>query len=164
MSMSESELDLSSPEVQQQVQGLNPNIRAALNRLGDVERSRLQAEARVAQVERELAVRDAGIPDSPMRALFMKAYDGPSDVEAIKAEAEKYGLLGAHAVGEQLSPQVQQELAAQRQIVGASAGGQVPAVGEDLATALRNARTPAEVLAIVAQAPVESRIGLPGSI
>lgn len=159
--MSEStDIDLSDPEVQQQVQGLNPNIRAALGKLGDVERSRLEAEARYTALERELAVERAGIPNTPIRELFLKAYDGPSDPEAIKAKAAEYGLFdGGASQGVPAG-----ELADHRQIVQAGAGAIAPNAGQDLAEALRHAKTPAEVLAIVAQAPTDARIGLPGAI
>lgn len=53
-----------------------------------------EALAETAQLRRELAVMRAGVPlDSPIGKLFIKAYDGPDDPDAIKAAAVEYGVL-----------------------------------------------------------------------
>lgn len=157
-----SNLDLNDPALQAELDQLKPGIRGALNKFGEHVVRANEAESRAASLERELAVERAGIPATPMRELFLKAYDGPSDAESIRAKAEEYGLLSAPVVGVSAS-----ELAAHSQLVSASVGGQAPVASEDLAVALRNAKNPADVLRIVALAErsnPEAGIVLPPSI
>lgn len=143
----QSNLDIND---EQQTQHLDPNIRGALKKLGTETNRANEAEQKAAALELQIAVRDAGIPETPVRELFLKSYDGPANAEAIKAEAEKYGLFAQQAP--QDNGVSQAELNAQRQVVGASVGGQTPAAGPSLEEALRSAKSPAEVMAIVAQA------------
>jgi hypothetical protein len=142
-----SNLELTEPELQE-LDKLKPGIRTALNGFGEQVVRANQAETQVANLQRELAVERAGIPDTPMRELFLKAYEGPAEAEAIKAEAEKYGLFNAPTS----NGVPVQELEANRRMVQASAGASVPAAQEDLEVALRNAKSPADVLRIVAMA------------
>jgi len=57
-----------------------------------------EAVARLAQLEREVAFRDAGVdPANKQGQYFMKGYDGEMTVEAIRLEAAELGLIGASA-------------------------------------------------------------------
>lgn len=94
-----------------------------------------EAKARVAELERQLAVRDAGIKaGDPLADLFLKAYDGPADVEAIKAEAAKYGLLN---LPPEQQAQIDQSLAGHQAAMQTAAGSQTQTGGVDHQAALR---------------------------
>jgi len=57
-----------------------------------------EAVARLAQLEREVAFRDAGVdPANKQGQYFMKGYEGEMTVEAIRLEATELGLIGASA-------------------------------------------------------------------
>jgi len=57
-----------------------------------------EAVARLAQLEREVAFRDAGVdPANKQGQYFMKGYEGEMTVEAIRLEAAELGLIGASA-------------------------------------------------------------------
>jgi len=52
----------------------------------------------LAQLEREVAFRDAGVdPANKQGQYFMKGYEGEMTVEAIRLEATELGLIGASA-------------------------------------------------------------------
>jgi hypothetical protein len=79
-------------------------------------RKKLEAEARAGRealaraetAERELAIRRAGIDlDSPTGKMFVDAYKGAADVEAVKAKAAEYGLTGTpqQSTPNQLTPE-----------------------------------------------------------
>lgn len=129
---------------------LAPEIQALLREGRKAKRELAEAAQARTDLERQVAVEKAGIPESPMRELFLKAYEGPADAEAIKAEAEKYGLFNKPAEPVASGPTAE-EMAAQRQVLNAGAGAPAPTGDVDLAVALRNAKSQAEVLAIVAQ-------------
>jgi len=99
---------------------------------------------------RELALLKSGIDiNSPTGKLFAKSYEGELTAEAIKAEAEQYGLI---ATSETQS--VKEELSAIDRVSNASAGSQAfiaPSALDDI----RNADSPEAVLAIV------SKLGIP---
>jgi hypothetical protein len=79
-------------------------------------RKKLEAEARAGRealaraetAERELAIRRAGIDlDSPTGKMFVDAYKGAADVEAVKAKAAEYGLTSTpqQSTPNQLTPE-----------------------------------------------------------
>lgn len=136
---------------------LDPNIRQALNRTRETARERDEANARAAQLERKLAFMEAGIPTEEGQPGFLlaQAYQGPATAEAIKAEAEKYGIKPA-APPSQLQPDqnLEAELQAQRAIQAAGAGGTASSGAISLDDALRNATSVEEVQQIMAQVPI----------
>lgn len=141
------------------------------SRLGAESNRAATAEGEAATLRRELAVERAGLPDFPGKQFFLNAYDGEATPEAVKEAAKAAGFIsgdGAPVGGAPAQQQVsQEELDRQRQIVGASAGSQTPSSGDiDLAVALRNCKTQAEVMAIVTQVAgtpgFKSRSGLVG--
>lgn len=77
------------------------------------------AVARAEAAERKLALRDAGIPNSPLGKLFEKGYDGDwSDIDSLKAAAVEYGILEPPE-----PPASEEEQATQQRVEQASAGG-----------------------------------------
>jgi hypothetical protein len=109
-----------------------------------------KAKEEAEKLQRELALERAGIPESPARALFLKAYDGPPETEAIKAEAEKYGLFNTAKPAVDDGPTAA-EIEAQRNVLNAATG--IPASGDiDAAVAFRNAKSPEELRALIAEA------------
>ena len=76
-----------------------------------------EAVARLAQLERELSFRDAGVdPRSKQGQYFIKGYDGELTVEAIQAEAAELGLVGGGAS----SPEPQIDYNAEQRIAMAA--------------------------------------------
>lgn len=97
-------------------------------------RKRLEAQARRAkELEAQLeatnrlnAVLQAGIDvTSPLGKLFVKGYDGPAEVEAIKAAAAEAGVLSQPAPTPPQVPDAERE-AQQRMQQTVDAGGEAP--------------------------------------
>lgn len=109
------------------------------------ERAR-RAEAEAAQ--RKLAFIEAGIDvNSPTGKLFAKAYDGEFSLEAVKAAATEYGLIGEPAkVTVDSGEQQAWTVSAQSYSTGAPAPG-----AGDYREAVRKARNNDELKAIMAQ-------------
>ena len=77
----------------QQMEGLDQNIRRELRQARITARDAATATERNVQLERELALTKAGIPDNPLGQMFTKAYDGPTDdPTAIKSAFEALGV------------------------------------------------------------------------
>jgi ParB-like chromosome segregation protein Spo0J len=127
---------------------LSPDVQALLRQGRKAQRDLETATAARAQMELQVAIDRAGIPDHPAREIVFKDYEGEMNAEAIKAHAEKFGIV-APVKEEGVSTQ---ELDAQRQILNAGGNG-TPIGGSDidLAVAFRNCKSQAEVMAIVAQ-------------
>ena len=135
-------------ELEPQHQQLPPDVQALLRQGRKAQRDLEAANAAVEAKDREVAVERAGIPESPMRDFFLQNYQGPTDPEAIKAEAEKLGLFGTSAAPAASGP-TEQEMAAQRQILNATGGAPAASGDIDLGVAFRNTKSSAEVMAIV---------------
>ena len=76
---------------QESSDGFRSNIRnlEARAKAGD------EAVAKLAELQRELSFRDAGVdPQSKQGQYFMRGYDGEMTVDAIRAEATELGLAG----------------------------------------------------------------------
>lgn len=129
-------------------EGLDPNIRAELRRGREREREAEAANKRAADLERQLAFSQAGVPDSPLAAALAKTYDGENDPASVKAYFEGLGV--------DLSGKAQQEpdpdLEAERRLaqVGSAAepGGEIRY--ED---AINSTKNPEELMALIASAP-----------
>lgn len=149
----------------QQMEGLDPNIRAELRRSRQLARDNATLQAEAEQARREAAFAKAGIPDTPLGAMFAKAYDGATDdPSAIKASFEALGVpLTATSAGvstEQTPPPsgaTDAEIAAQRVIsqvgAGADLGGDV-----DFAEAINSATSADEVQRLLDSAPAGARV------
>lgn len=105
-----------------------------------------RADAEAAQ--RKLAFIEAGIDmNAPTGKLFAKAYDGEFTLEAVKAAAAEYGLIGE-------APRVNVDSGEQKTWMQAAAshstGAPAPSAG-DITQAIRKAKNPDELKAIMAQ-------------
>jgi hypothetical protein len=149
-----------------QMDTLDPNIRAELRRSRQLAHDLASAQADAEQARKEASFAKAGIPDTPLGQLFAKAYDGDTDPATIKAEFDKLNPSPTPSdpaiptppapTGEDAT--LQAELDEQRRIAQLSATGQTDG-SVPLEDAIRSAKTPEEVLAIVAAAPVDAGIG-----
>ena len=151
----------------QEMEGLDPNIRAALRQSRQLARDNEALRAEAESARREAAFAKAGIPDSPLGQMFAKAYDGTTDdPTAIKASFEALGVPLTSTSAGTSTPDPQQEgvsddeLAAQRQVSTLGAGGEM---GGDVAfeDALKSAGSQKDVLALIQSAPQGSNIGIP---
>jgi broad specificity phosphatase PhoE len=144
MSMQDND-DQLEPEHQQ----LSPEVQALLRQGRKAQKEAEVLRSQLATEKKLQAVKDAGVPDHPARELVFRDYEGPLEADAIKAYAEKYGIVQSAPAATNATSD--DEIAAQSRIL--SAGGGAPAVSTDvdLAVALRNAKSQAEVLAIVGQ-------------
>ena len=141
--------------------GLDPNIRSQIRQNAQLTADLEAERATRTSLERRAAFAEAGLADVPHRELFEKSYEGEMTAEAIRAEAEKYGLTGA-----QTPPPAQEDrsgLDALRRVAAASNGAPAgaPMLLED---AMDRARSPQELDAIIANAPPEAGIALPRSV
>lgn len=147
----EDDFDLDQEEIEQPQQQQEPQWRKNLERKAK-EADAAKAEAQAAK--RELALLKAGIDlESPTGKLFAKAYDGEASVDAIKAAATEYGLIGTEsapaAAPAQAAPSVSNdELAAHQRIAQTSAGAN-NAGQYDPRDAVNSAESVEEVLAIL---------------
>jgi hypothetical protein len=150
----------------QEMEGLDPNIRAELRRSRQLTKDNEALRAEAENARREAAFAKAGIPDSPLGQMFGKAYDGPTDdPTAIKASFEALGVPttsppAGSATDQQSGGVSDDELAAQRQVSTLGAGGEA---GGDVLfeDALKSAGSQKDVLALIQSAPQGSSIGLP---
>ena len=141
-----------------------PNeVQAQLRIARKSEKENEALKLQILQMEKQAAITAAGVPEHPAREVVFASYDGPLDSESIKAHAERMGIISREPEGPS-----EAELAAQRQILNAG-GGSPPSSGDvDLAVALRNAKSSAEVMAIVREVSgtpgFKSRDGLIGEL
>ena len=100
-----------------------------------------EAVAQLAQLQRELSFRDAGVdPNSKQGQYFMRGYDGEMTADAIRAEAAELGLTGQPVQAQQ--PQVDYG-AEQRIAMAADDAG--PVTNPELDTLIRQTKNPDEL-------------------
>lgn len=127
--------------------GRNP-VRDRMKQL-ETELAEVRAKAAEAEAaQRKLAFIEAGVDiNTPTGKLFAKAYDGEFSLDAVKAAATEYGLIGE-------APRVNADSGEQRAWTTAaqshSTGAPAPGAG-DIREAIRKARNPQELQAIMAQ-------------
>ena len=143
--------DQLSPDEQQLPNEVQAQLRIGRKAARDLEATKAQ----VAQMELHTAITKAGVPDHPARDVVFQNYDGPLEAEPIRAYAEKFGIV-ASSPSEGSGPTAE-ELSAQRQILNAGGGAPAASGDVDLAVALRNCKSEAEVQAILKQV-----VGTPG--
>lgn len=101
-----------------------------------------EAVAQLAQLQRELSFRDAGVdPSSKQGQYFIRGYDGEMTVDAIRAEAAELGLTGGQPVQAQ-QPQIDYG-AEQRIAMAADDAG--PVTNPELDTLIRQTKNPDEL-------------------
>ncbi len=154
----ENDLDQDFEENEPQ-QEREPQWRKQLERKAK-EADSAKAEANAAK--RELALLKAGIDlDSPTGKLFAKAYDGEATVEAIKASATEFGLIGQATPAPEAPSVSNAELAAHSRIASTSAGAD--SVGQyDARDAINRAESVDEVLSILQKEGVPLDDSRPG--
>lgn len=100
-----------------------------------------EAVAQLAQLQRELSFRDAGVdPNTKQGQYFMRGYDGEMTADAIRAEAAELGLTGQSVQAQQ--PQVDYG-AEQRIAMAADDAG--PVTNPELDTLIRQTKNPDEL-------------------
>lgn len=127
--------------------GRNP-VRDRMKQL-ETELAEVRAKAAEGEgAQRKLAFIEAGINvNSPTGKLFAKAYDGDISADAVLAAATEYGLVGE-------PPKVNVDSGEQKAWMQAaqshSSGAPAPS-SSDVSAAIRKARNPQELQAIMAQ-------------
>ena len=100
-----------------------------------------EAVAQLAQLQRELSFRDAGVdPNTKQGQYFMRGYDGEMTADAIRAEAAELGLTGQPVQTQQ--PQIDYG-AEQRIAMAADDAG--PVTNPELDTLIRQTKNPDEL-------------------
>jgi len=137
-------------EEETQPQPLDPNIRKQLREAEKARKELADVRAELEAERREVQFSRAGIPETGVGALFRKAYDGSADAEAIRRSAEEYGILGSPAQAP-VQATSNGELEALRRAQGATIGtsGAMPDPGQEYLSALTEAKSPEEVMAII---------------
>lgn len=110
-----------------------------------------ETRATLEQYQRERSFVKAGIPESGLGKLFMKGYDGPDDVDAIKAAAVEYGIIQTSTEQEQVDSSLKGHEAAMAAASGAPPND--PRV--DLDSRMRAARSKEELAQIMAEAGIK---------
>jgi non-canonical (house-cleaning) NTP pyrophosphatase len=145
MSMQESEEVLTPAEL-----ALPADVQARLRIGRKAERDAAEASAKLAASELRNDVLEAGVPNHPAREAVFEKYTGERTPEAIRAYAESMGIM-TPVVAAPSGPTAE-EIAGQRRIIDASVGAPPAAGGDvDLAVALKNCQSEAEVQAILEQ-------------
>jgi hypothetical protein len=143
----------------QQMEGLDPNIRAELRKSRQLAKDLHAAEVAKGIAERDATFVRAGIPDSPLGQMFAKGYDGdPTDVAAVKAAFDALGVAGGQTPpasedpGQNDAGPTDAELESQRRIATAGAAGDNDGSirYED---AIHAAKSEDDVMALLAAAP-----------
>jgi len=132
---------------QDETEGRNP-VRDRMKQLEQENQNLRAAAAEAAAAKRELAFTKVGIDlESPLGKLFAKAYDGDSSLEAVQQAAAEYGLIKPPS---RVNADEQEQRAWSSAAMSQASGAPAPAVG-DIKEAMRNARTPQELQALIRQ-------------
>lgn len=118
--------------------------------------------AKVAQYERDIAFRDAGVnPTDPKAKYFVKGYDGELTADAIKAEATAAGILQTEEQKQQAGSQKQQADQQRQQMeqshqrmdgAGQGAGNETPDATAELIAKMSAAKSMDELIDIATAA------------
>ena len=142
--------------------GLDPNIRAELRKSRERAREAESAKAELEALKRDLAFTKAGVPEDGTGALLRKAWDGDIDPEAIRQAAEEYGIFQSGQQQTQTDP-VREELERHRNIAGATGTSQSgPDAQQELLAAMAEASNEEELMAVIGKFGNESGLFAPG--
>ena len=122
----------------------DPNESGLIRDLREKAKSGAKAEKRVVELERTMAFKDAGVPDSKMAGYFSKAYEGEMTSDAIRSAATEAGII-------ETAPEVQEaadDAAAHGAIQTAATGGGSN-VGPSYSDELAGAKTEAAAIAVM---------------
>jgi hypothetical protein len=148
--MSDANYEFEDDAVQDQQQSKDP-MRAHMRKL-EAENKALREQAAGAQAaQRELNFVKAGMdPNDPKYKYFVKGYDGELTPEAIRQAAEEASLI----------PSQNKEVVAEQQswnrVAQAARAGETSEPAVDYAQRLNNAKSPDEVMQLLAQARAEA--------
>ena len=142
-----------------------PNEIQAQLRIGRKAAKETEAlQAQIKQMEKQSAIERAGVPEHPAREVVFANYDGPLEGDSIREYAAKMGIVAPQSATE-VTPEEQSSM---RQVLQAGGGAPPQSNDIDLAVALRNAKSSAEVMAIVKEVSgnpgFRSRDGLIGEL
>lgn len=146
--MSDANIEFEDEQVDQQPK--DP-VRAHLRKL-EAENKSLREAAQAAETsKRELMFLKAGInPDDPKAKYFVKGYDGELTVEAIRQAAEEASYIPSQR------KEIQQDAEAFSRVNRAATFGETSEPVVDYAQKIRKAKSPDEVMQILAQARQEA--------
>lgn len=148
--MSDANYEFEDEQVDQQPK--DP-VRAHLRKLEAENKRKDELLAEAEKAKRELVFLKAGInPDDPKAKYFVKGYDGEMTVEAIRAAAEEASYIPSQR------KELEQDAAAFSRVARAAAQGETSEPVVDYAEKIRGAKSPDEVMQILAQARQESEI------
>ena len=88
-----------------------------------------ELKSRLAEIERRQIFVEAGIPTTGLGSYFIKGYDGPLEVEAIRSRAVQDGLIPG-------SPANPSEVAGHQAAAAVASGATPPSVAPDYAARL----------------------------
>lgn len=106
-----------------------------------------QAAAERDALKRDLAFRDAGVPNTKATSYFAKAYDGELDVESIKAAAIEAGFLTEDIEDAEDAVAVEEREAAER--VAGAVTGSTDTTPPGYEAEVAAAKNPDELLAVL---------------
>lgn len=148
--MSDANYEFEDEQVDQQPK--DP-VRAHLRKLEAENKRKDELLAEAEKAKRELVFLKAGInPDDPKAKYFVKGYDGEMTVEAIRAAAEEASYIPSQR------KELEEDAAAFGRVARAAAQGETSEPVVDYADKIRKAKSPDEVMQILAQARQESEI------
>lgn len=148
------ELEQNEEESTNSARQYQRKLEKELKEAKEAAKSSANENSELLSAKRELALIKAGIDTAGgTGALFAKSYDGELTVEAIRTDAEKYGLIPTSQTSA-----VAENLNAQAQIANTSASA-TPSIPTNALDEIRGAKSEEEVLALVAkyQIPVDDQ-------
>ena len=148
--MSDANIEFEDEQVDQQPK--DP-VRAHLRKLEAENKRKDEELAALKSAQRELVFLKAGInPDDPKAKYFVKGYDGELTVEAIRQAAEEASYIPSQR------KEIEQDAQAFSRLNRAATHGETSEPVVDYAEKIRSAKSPDEVMQILAQARQESEI------
>lgn len=146
--MSDANIEFEDEQVDQQPK--DP-VRAHLRKLEAENKRKDEELAALKSAQRELVFLKAGInPDDPKAKYFVKGYDGEMTVEAIRQAAEEASYIPSQR------KEIQQDAEAFGRLNRAATFGETSEPVVDYADKIRKAKSPDEVMQILAQARQEA--------
>lgn len=146
--MSDANIEFEDEQVDQQPK--DP-VRAHLRKLEAENKRKDEELAALKSAQRELVFLKAGInPDDPKAKYFVKGYDGEMTVEAIRQAAEEASYIPSQR------KEIQQDAEAFSRVNRAATFGETSEPVVDYAEKIRKAKSPDEVMQILAQARQEA--------
>jgi hypothetical protein len=124
-------------------------IRDKMKDIPKMEARITELEGQLATKDREFALARAGLPNTKMADLFVKAYDGPADPDSVRKAAEEYGLISTSPTTSTEDNEQAAELERLRRASGS--GGEPAEVNEsrELQQQIAKARNASELEAIM---------------